>query len=355
MNWFMQKWQELTCRYKKGFLTFIICILLFIITTSGTWAVTKNLFDQQAAERWSSETEYAQLSCFYPISKSLSDFEFQSLHHAVADGLKKASMEAESEDVKLFVDACSVSGTINIASPSHEMEVSAVGVSDNFFLFHPVTLLQGAYFDEHMIMKDGVILDEEAAFQLYGSNDVVGMPLYIGNAQFYVRGVVKKADGYFAKKAGLTASTCYVAVETLEKYGTTEGSYTYEVVMPNPVDDFATGIIKSALNDTEQKIEVVENSTRFSFDAKKDVVLDFGTRSMSRNSIIYPYWENIARACEDVCGILFIIQTVSALIAAGLLIIYLWKQYKERKWSLRGIWERIQKMWKSRRNILKKQ
>lgn len=346
MNWFMRKWQELNCRYKKGFLTFIICILLFIVTTLGTWFATKNLFDQQAALRWSSENEYAQLSCFYPISQSLSDFEFQSLHHAVEDGLKKASIEAEAEDVKLFVDAYSVSGTLNIASDNQKMEVNVVGVSDNFFLFHPVTLLQGAYFDENMIMKDGVILDEDAAFRLYGSNDVVGMPLYIGNEQFYIRGVAKKAEGYFAKKAGLTSSTCYVAVEALEKYGITEGSYTYEVVMPNPVDDFAMEIIKSALNDTEQKIDIVENSARFSFDSKKEVVLDFGVRSMSRNSIIYPYWENIARATEDVCGVLFILQTVSAVIAGSLLIIYLWKQYKERTWSLKSIWERVQNLWR---------
>lgn len=346
MKWFTLRWQELTCRYRKGFLTFIFCVLLFCISTLGTWFVTKDLFDQQAASRWSVQTEYAQLSCFYPISMPLSDFEFQSLHHAVEDGLKKASIETEAESAKLFVDAYSVSGTLNIASQNHEMEVNVVGVSDNFFLFHPVTLLQGAYFDENMIMKDGVILDEDAAFQLYGSNDVVGMPLYIGNAQYYIRGVVGKDNSYFAKKAGLTSSICYVAVDTLEKYGVTEGSYTYEVVMPNPVDDFAGGIIKSALNDTKQQIEIVENSARFSFDAKKEVVLDFGTRSMSRNSIIYPYWENIARACEDVCGVLFIIQIAGALIATGLMIIYMWKLYKERKWSLRGIWERIQNLWR---------
>lgn len=345
MNWFMLKWRELTCRYRKGFLTFIICVLLFGISTLGTWLITKNLYDQQAALRWSSETEYAQLSCFYPISQSLSDFEFQSLHHAVEDGLKKASIEEKSESGKLFVDAYSVSGTLNIASPNQEMKVNVVGVSDNFFLFHPVTLLQGSYFDENMIMKDGVILDEDAAFQLYGSNDVVGMPLYIGNAQFYIRGVAAKDNSYFAKKAGLTSSTCYAAVETLENYGLIEGSYTYEVVMPNPVDDFAEEIIKSALNDTEQKIEVVENSARFSFDAKKNIVMDFGTRSMSRNSIIYPYWENIARATEDVCGMLFVLQTMSAVTASALFIAYIWILYKNRKWSLRTIWERIQSLW----------
>lgn len=345
MNWLAARWQELTGRYRKGFLVFILCILLLVVSTFGTWLSTKNLYDQQAADRWSEEAEYAQISCFYPISMVLSDFDFQSLHHAVEDALKNASIEAETETAKVFVDAYSVSGTMNFSTENHEMEVKAVGVSDNFFLFHPLKLLSGAYFDENMIMKDGVILDEDAAFQLYGSNDVIGMPVYIGNVPYYIRGVVAKDDGYFAKKAGLDTSVCYVPVETLETYGVIEGSYTYEVVMPNSVEGFAKDIVVKALNDSEQLIEVVENSARFSFSAKKEIVLDFGIRSMSKNSIIYPYWENIARATEDVCGALFVIQTFSFGVAAVLFLWYIWRLYKNRTWSIKTIWERIQNMW----------
>lgn len=340
MKWIMEGCKNLTNRYKKSFLICMICLFLGVLSSILTWTVTHNLYDQQAANRWSEEEEYAQISCFYPISVALSDFDFQSLHHSIEESLKKASLEA-NENAKLFVDAYSATGKIVLSGKEREMEVNVVGVSDCFFTFHPVTLLAGAYFDDEMLMKDGVILDEEAAFRLYGSSDVVGMPLYIGGMPYYIRGVVAHEDGYFAKKAGLSSSVCYVAMETLEKYGTVEGSYTYEVIMPNSVEGFAKGIVTEVLNDTNQQIEVVENSLRFSFDAKKDIVMDFGIRSMSRNSILYPYWENIARATEDVCGVLFVIQTVSFGIATVLILWYVRICYKNRTWNIKMIWERI--------------
>jgi len=330
MKWLNARWQELTGRYRKGFFLWLLCILLFGISGLCTWLVTKNLYDQQAADRWSKEEEYAQISCFYPMSVALSDFDFLSLHHKVEEALQAEAMEAVTEDAKLFVDAYSVSGKLTMSTENQGLEVTAVGVSDAFFLFHPLELLTGAYFDENMIMKDGVILDETAAFRLYGSNDVIGMPIFIGNSPYYIRGVVALDDSYFAKKAGLSSSVCFVAMETMEKYGKPEGSYTYEVVMPNAVDGFARGIVEKVLNDTTQQIEVVENSARFSFDAKKEVVMDFGVRSMSRNSIIYPYWENIARATEDVCSVLFLLQMISLGMVVILSIWYVRKVYEKK-------------------------
>ncbi len=342
MKWIAERWQELCGRYKIGFLTFIICVLLFLIATLLTWFATKSLYDQQAAKRWADNgDEYTQISCFYPISMTLSEFGFQSLHHSVEDALVKASIESESEDAKLFVDAYSTSGKLTIATENYDKEVKAIGVSDHFFLFHPIKMLTGSYFDENMIMKDGVILDEDTAFALYGSNDVVGMPVFIGNKPYYIRGVAAREDGYFAKKAGLSEAVCFVSIDTLETHGIIEGSYTYEVVMPNPVEGFARNIVVAALNDTEQKIEVVENTNRYSMGAKKDVLLDFGIRSMSRNSILYPYWENIARAKEDVCACLFVVQTIPFAIAVILLLWYVKIVYKNRTWSVRKITDKV--------------
>ena len=341
MEWMKQRQQELCGCYKKGFLAFIICVLIVVLTASGTWLVTKDLYDQQAVERWADkEDDYAQISCFYPISMELSDFGFLSLHHSVEEALIAASLTSEHMNADLFADAYSVTGKLQISTENASKEVNAVGVSDSFFLFHPIRLLTGSYFDENMIMKDGVILDEDTAFYLYGSEDVVGMPVYIGNTQYYIRGVATRDDGYFAKKAGLSEAVCFVSVDTLKTQGTIVGSYTYEAVIPNPVEGFAKDTVVTALNDTMQQIEVVENSARFSFDAKKEVVLDFGVRSMSRNSILYPYWENIARACEDLCGLLFLIQSAAFTIAAVLFILYVRILYKNRTWSVKGLIEK---------------
>ena len=338
MKWMIQVWHELCSHYRKGFLTFVVCVFIVALSTAGTWFVTKDLYDQQAAERWADKKEdYAQVSCFYPVSMELSDFGYLSLHHSVEEALTKASIASESENAEVFADAYSVTGKLHIFSENAGKEVHVAGVSDSFFLFHPVRLLSGSYFEEDMIMKDGVILDEDTAFLLYGSEDVVGMPVYIGNTPYYIRGVAARDDSYYAGKAGLNEAICYVPIETLITQGTVEGSYTYEVVMPNPVEGFAKDTVIAALNDSQSRIEVVENSTRFSFGAKKEIVMDFGVRSMSRNGILYPYWENIARATEDLCGLLFVFQIVPFVIAAVLLILYIRILYKNRTWSVKGI------------------
>ena len=193
----------------------VLCLFLFVTVTVLSWFIRQDLYDQQAANRWSEEDDYAQLSCFYPVTEQLSDYDFQSLHHSIEQALKNASMEAETEGAKLFIDAYSMTGSLMLSTTHADMEVKVVGVTEQFFLFHPVSLLEGSYFDENMLMLDGIILDEEAAFTLYGSNDVVGMPVFIGNAQYYIRGVVKRDAGYLREKAGLDSSVCYVPAETL--------------------------------------------------------------------------------------------------------------------------------------------
>lgn len=338
MKWITDRWQELCGRYRKGFLTFVICVLLLTVCAVTTWFLTKDLYDQQAAKRWADKADdYAQISCFYPVSMELSDFGFLSLHHSVEEALTKASIASENANADLFADAYSVTGKLHISTDNTGKEVNVVGVSDSFFLFHPIRLLTGSYFDENMIMSDGVILDEDTAFALYGSQDIIGKTVYIGGVPHYIRGVAARDTGYFAKKAGLAEPICFVAIETLKTHGTIAGSYTYEVVMPSPVEGFAKETVTAALNDSEQKIEVVENSARFSLGAKKEIVLDFGVRSMNRNSIIYPYWENIARAVEDICGLLFVVQTVAFAIATVLLILYVRILYKRRTWSVKAL------------------
>lgn len=333
-------WAELTKRYRVGFLVWFICLLLFFVATFLSWWNRYDLYDQQAAVRWSDEDDYAQLSCFYPVTMKPTEYEFQSLYHSIEESLKGASIEKENELAKLFVDAYSVTGALTLSTDNGVMEVNAAGVTKQFFLFHPVRLLEGAYFDEDMLMEDGIILDEDAAFRLYGSNDVVGMPVYIGERSYYIRGVVERASGYLEEAAGLATSFCYVPIETLTEYGLLKGSYTYEVIMPNPVDGFAKNILKTALGDMENTIEIVENSSRFSPSARKEILYDYALRSMSSNGIIYPYWENLARAKEDISAAFYLVQAITFVGFMMLTLSYTWYRFKNRSWNTKMLWEK---------------
>lgn len=340
---------DLFTRYRRGFFVWILCLLLFAAATFLSWFSRHDLYDQQAAGRWSDEDDYAQLSCFYPVTEKPTDYDFQSLHHSIEEALKNASMESEIEGTKLFIDAYSMTGSLMLSTDNADMEVKAVGVTEEFFQFHPISLLKGSYFDENMLMMDGIILDEDAAFTLYGSNDVVGMPVFVGNSQYYIRGVVERDDSFMSKKAGLDSSVCYVPAETLLNLGVVEGSYTYEVLMPNPVDGFAKDILMKALNDTEGRLEVVENSARFLPEARKEILWDYAVRSMSSKGILYPYWENVARAMENIAAALYAVQMVTFVLAVALTLWYIWYRFKNRTWNLRMLWERVQEFHEKRR------
>lgn len=330
--------QSLSKRQKRGFITGIICITALLILVLYTKALSDRLYDQQAHKRWSDDGGAAQISCFYPVTmEELDDYYFLNLEHNLEQSLKDASIQASSQNGKIFADALSVTGTIDMKSDYGTATIKAVGVMNDFFLFHPVELLDGNYIGGDMLMQDGVIIDEDAAWQLFGSSDIVGMKVMIAGVPHYIAGVAKRADGHFEEAAGLSKSVCYVSLSTLKQYGIIDAGYTYEIIMPNPVNDFAMKAVNDALKDEDKKIDVIENSKRYQFYPLLIDLKDFGIRSMSRKGIVYPYWENIARGYEDLFARLLLIKIILTFIPSILLIIYLYGKWKVKTWTWKGI------------------
>lgn len=349
-------WLDLKTRYRRRMLIILVCFLLGITATAVKYFLTEDLYDQQGAKRWSEEKDYAQLSCFYPAQDVYPENTFIDRHYALASELKTAAVETD-EEAKLFVDAYSVLGEVTMTTSHGTVTVNTYGVSDDFFLFHPMELLSGSYFDDEMLMGDGVILDEGTSWKLFGSSDVEGMTLEVNGEPSYVRGVVRQPGGHFNEAAGLSKSNCYIPFSTFENMAEKTGGYTYEVLMPNKVEGFARGIFDTVVGGENEDMEVIENSARFGFDHMKEVAKNFGIRSMSQKGIIYPYWENVARAIEDICSILWLIQLITAVIFAVLVIHIVYRQWKKRKPPkgsfLRWI-ENKKENWTQRQNKRKK-
>ena len=330
--------QSLSKRQKRGFITCTVCIIALLILVYNTKFLGNKLYDQQAYKRRSDDGGVAQISCFYPVTmEGLDDYYFLNLEHNLEQSLKDASIQVPAQDSKLFTDALSVTGTIDIESDYGTATFKAVGAMNDFFLFHPVELLDGNYIAGDMLMQDGIIIDEDAAWQLFGSSDIVGMKVMIAGIPHYIAGVAKRADGHFEEAAGLSESVCYVSLSTLKQYGIINSGYTYEIIMPNPVNDFAMKSVNDVLKDEDKKIDVIENSKRYQFFPLLIDFKDFGIRSMSRKGIVYPYWENIARGYEDLFALLLLIKIILVLIPSILLITYLYGRWKVKTWTWKGI------------------
>ena len=335
-QFFKELWWDLTRYYRRRFITIIVCAVLFLASFLTFHFLTADLYDQQGAARWSEEGDYAQLSCYYPVQEEHDEYDFVSLHHTLENELKLASLE-ETEQARLFVDACSVLGEVTITTSHGSSTVNTYGVSDDFFLFHPVELLTGSYFDDEMLMGDGVILDERTAFELFGSYNVEGMTVDINGTSSYVRAVVRQEQGHFYEAAGLEKSYCFIPFATFLKLAQKTGGYTYEAIMPNQVEGFAKGIFEKVVSDENKSREIIENSSRFQSKHLKQVLYDFGVRSMSRKGIIYPYWENVARAMEDICSFLWITEVITGCVAVLLMILFIYKEWKKRKPSKKAV------------------
>lgn len=317
----------------------VLCFLLWCGLTIWAAGRKNGLADQRAAERWSEEGDAAQITCFFTESAQIDKNEIRSFEEKLDKVLLEASIAASNDNARLWADAYSEVGKVTLSSGKTSLEANAVGIGGDFFLFHPVHLLDGSYFSGNDLMDDKVIIDEDAAWQLFGSSDVVGMQVTIGGVPHYVAGVIRRDGGRFNEAAGLDKTLVYVSCETLSELGTTEGINTYEVVMPNPVEDFAYTKVKEAFGIDETDMWVVENSVRFSMKNLLTVIADFGMRSMNDYAIHYPYWENVARGWEDVLALVLVLQILFLLIPAVIVTAALILLWKRKQWTWRTVWQ----------------
>ncbi|MDO4302752.1 MAG: ABC transporter permease [Bacillota bacterium] len=325
-------------------LTTILSLLLFLLLTVWSNKEIEGLIDQQGASRWDAEGGSAQVSCFLADHVKLEEFSILSFESQLEQQLKEvlpAEAYSEENGKRLVVDAYSSMGRITIVSEKGTLEANAVGVGGDFFLFHPLTLVSGAYFSGDDLMKDSIILDEEAAWQLFGSSDIAGQSVMIGGVPHYVSGVVKRQTGRFAENAGLDNTVVYVSNESLAAYGTGEGISTYEVIAPNPVKHFVYNAVKEKLGVNEEDMIVVENSSRYCVEALIPVVLDFGTRSMQNAAVKFPYWENIARGYEDIKAIVLIFQMLFLLVPGVIIVVFLIIKWRNRSFTWKDIGNRL--------------
>ncbi len=264
------------------------------------------------------------------MGAGITEDRIMDFEHSIDKALTDASVIQESENpgARLWADAYSADGQVTISTDKASITADAVGIGGDFFLFHPVPLLYGAYFSGNDVLKDYCVIDEDAAWQLFGSSDVAGM---------VVTGVVERPSGRLAEAAGLDSTLVYVSCESLEENGKSNGINHYEIVMPNPVSGFAENYIRENLGADEKETEVLENTSRYSFLSRCQLLLEFGTRSMNGKAIIYPYWENIARGYEDILALLTLFELLLVIYPIGLAMVFFCIWWKHKGWTLRDV------------------
>lgn len=279
------------------FLTFIMLITVAVLGI--VLQVGKNsLEDQLMAKRWSIKKDVAQISCFYSQDAFMTEDSIEEMRYLLSKKLQELAIEPNTANARLYIDAYSAQGTISIQSDKKSIQATAIGIGGDFFMFHPVKLKGGMYFSGNDLMQDAILLDEEAAWQLFGANDIAGKTVTIGGMPYRVAGVYARADGDLETMAGSKDTTIYMSYGALESV-TACSVGCYEIVLPNPVEGFAMNVILEANLSAEEAVKMVENSNRFSYVSLYNVWKERASRSMKTDDIVYPFWENLARVKEE--------------------------------------------------------
>ena len=318
---------------RPGWKTLLLLILnitlaaLSVLCAARLTEYRNLLRTQEAADRWrgQSEERFAQVSVFLPVNETQDISAVRTFRQKLDQAMIDASLEAP-EGGSLYQDAWSGTATsVAVSGPAGKSNVKTYGVGGDFFLFHPYTLLSGSYIAETDFAQDRVVLDENLAWQLFGSSDVAGMEVTIGERNYPVAGVVRLEDDKATKKALTDPALMFMSFDALNAIQETKFD-TYEIVMPDPISGYALSVMKDKfpLGDGV----AVENSNRYSALSLAKVALAYGERSMNTHAVIYPYWENAARLTEDYAALFLLLMVFFAITPAVFVLVWLIRTIK---------------------------
>ena len=337
----------------------IVLVLTLFAVRKG---FEKRLYEQHAFLSWSELGEdQGQLSVFYPYDHRLDDFARRQLEYDVRQELIKESVI--DEDARGFITCASASGKVNIARVGGKpIEANAIGTLGDFFRFHPLKIVNGYTYTDDILTPDMVMIDEDLAWQLFGSVEVCGQQIEIGGVTHNISGVFSiDKKGSINKSSGIPDNLVLLSLYSLCQLGSVDGAQgpedngadaaavgtaklygmsTWEIVMPDPVKNYALNVIKKVLGEKTTAV-IVYNSMRYDPEYLSKNAGFLLTGGMQTKPMVFPYWENIALGWGNVFTILWFIQvvfTIASVLILSVVLILLWRR---RTWTFSGLWSTL--------------
>lgn len=266
---------------------------------------------QDAYQNWAAGKRYAHLSVFFSRMAQFDLDQVKKLRNEVDTALLADDAREGKNGTVSWTDCYSTKGSVVVDTGAAPVEVTAYGVGGHFFRFHSFRLVSGSYFSEENLMDDLIVIDEDLAWQLFGSADIVGMTVNVNGAPYQICGVIMRENGLFNKSAGNGKTAVYLSYSALEKNGVSEIT-DYEIFMPDLTKGYAKKIMKKNLTAFAGEYELSVVSGRFSYGRLFRQIGKMGVSAMHLKAIDYPFWENKQRAVQQICTVLFLLFLVES-------------------------------------------
>ena len=316
--------------------------VLFLVLYAVIGSLSESVPGTDAAARWAADDSaypFAQVSAYFAQNNAV---DLNDIYLARMEIEKSLAQNAVTtpDGAQPFVDAFSGETTVTLTAERGSLSVTATVCGGNFFFFHPLTLLDGDYFDESSPNANTIILDEYAAWQLFGAVEVAGMEVTLGGQPFYIAGVTKTPTDTLERAAYGENPRVFVSYPGLRLTSGFDRASCYEIVMPNPIDNFASDIVKSqfGITDTAQNAVCYDYTERFSFETLATASVSYFERAMRQDSVIPPYWENVARVAENKAIVTAFFAAVAGILALICFVVFVSFWFHIHPLRIRDIW-----------------
>lgn len=288
-----------------------------------------------AAERWSQEKGgYTQISCYFANDSGFTFENVDTVRNSIASSMTNSGVDMNETVIPDSYYAQLGKFTVTCdRNASSQAEITAVG--GRFFLFRSFNLLKGAYFSENDNMHDSIVIDRSLAFKLYGSENVIGFPVYLNGVKFVIAGVIADPQTKYENECSGDIPHAYIPYREADKlYDKAEipkNLNCYECILPEPVDDLAYNTVESVFAENyKDKYIIVKNTDRFSSKVRLKHIKSMNRSAVMDKAIELPYWENASRMAEYDVSILYGIRRILFVVPLLTLLLMSKNVFRER-------------------------
>lgn len=295
----------------------IVLLLIFELSAQGR---KKSLDYMQAGDRWSADgSEYAVINAYMEDSCAVDGDQLSQWEYLMDSALTEAAIESK-EGGRPWTWSASFETQLTPMTENASASAVTTVCAGDFFIFHTPEFICGSGFSTDGYNPMGVVLDDDLAWKLFGSVNVVGMPIDVGGREYIVTGVIKPESekGVYGHTYG-DSPRMFMSGAGYAKLG--ECRFTvYETALPDPVKSFAKNIFDSVVRLNEENSEVIEVTDRFSLKSRFSNMKELKYSWIRLNRIEYPYFENEARVYDYRSARLMIIEIIAAAVGAAALL-----------------------------------
>ena len=336
----------------------VLLLVAFCVLTTVAHNKADVLYSQQEAARWENKelrkkgVPYAQVSAFISSGRNEGEEEIRNVRSSLASTLAKDSYSESKSGGRVWIDAYCGETNIDVRKDTNTLSVKATGVGGDFFQFHPMKLLSGCYISESDLNHDNIVVDENFAWAMFGSTDIVGMQMWIDNNVYFICGVVAIEDDKTLQMAYGDTNRIYMSFDELKKHSESLVITCYEMVYPNPISNYAYNSLKTAYGFTDEEeetlgkkknplsfdnVDIIENTKRYQTMELITGMKMWKYRGMRTSDVGYPYWENIARVQDDEQRVILIFRGLLLVCPIISLILLCYNLWHSRTWSIRAL------------------